>query len=72
MGSDAGCSVNHLLHRLSARILRRVMGLQREPVRRLTEADLRRLDHAYALLVSLIAAGCVVAFIVTFYASRTC
>jgi hypothetical protein len=63
----------YLLHRLTGRILRRVLGIRREPVRQLTEADLRSLDHAYALLVSLIAAGCVVAMIVTFWAARpTC
>jgi hypothetical protein len=65
-------SAGHLLSRLSGRILRRVIGLQREPVRQWTEADLRRIDHAYALLVSLIAAGLVVAGFVTFYAGQTC
>lgn len=64
--------MKYYFHRLAGRILRRVVGIQREPVRVLTEADLRRLDNLYGLLVALIAAGSVVAILLTISLRTTC
>lgn len=64
--------VRYLLTRIAGRVLRRVIGIEREPVRQWTESDLRRLDHLYGLLVASIAIGVVAAIIVTLLARPTC
>jgi hypothetical protein len=46
----------YLFHRLAGRIVRRVIGIQREPVRQLTEADYRAVDHMFAALSASLAA----------------
>ncbi|WP_224030233.1 hypothetical protein [Paraburkholderia caribensis] len=48
------------LRRIAARIVRRLHGENRTPVREWTEADLRALEHGYGVLMGT-AAGAIVA-----------
>lgn len=64
--------MSYFLHRLAGRILRRVMGLQREPVRKLTEADYRAIDMGYGFVAGLAAMGAVAIVLLIFAARPTC
>jgi hypothetical protein len=68
----AGCSVNYLLHRIAGRILRRVVGIQREPVRQFTEADYRLIDMGYGILIGLAAMGVVTIVLLLLMGRPTC
>lgn len=68
----AGEIVSHLLHRLAGRILRRVIGIQREPVRQLSESDYRAIDMGYGFVAGLAAMGAVAIVLVLFSVRPTC
>lgn len=62
----------YFFHRLAGRIVRRVIGIQRVPVRQLTEADRRALDMGYGLLAGLAAMGVVTIVLLLISARSTC
>lgn len=64
--------MSYFFHRLAGRILRRVMGLQCEPVRKLTESDYRAIDMGYGFLAGLAAMGFVTIVLLIFAARPTC
>lgn len=68
----AGCSVSHLLNRLAGRVTRRVLGLQREPVRQLTESDYRAIDMGYGFVAGLAAMGVVTIVLLLLTGKPTC
>ncbi|WGS53539.1 hypothetical protein LFL96_21000 [Paraburkholderia sp. D15] len=67
-GSTNSGSHGYFFQRIAGRASRFLRGVQREPVRQYTEAQLRQLDHAYGFLVAVIAVGSVVAIIITIFA----
>lgn len=64
--------MSYFLHRLAGRILRRVMGLQREPVRKLTEADYRLIDMGYGILIGLASMGTVAVILLLLLGRPVC
>lgn len=64
--------MNYLLHRLAGRILRRVVGIQREPVRQLTESDYRAIDMGYGFVAGLAAMGVVTIVLLLLMGRPTC
>lgn len=64
--------MSHLLNRLAGRILRRVIGIQREPVRQLSESDYRAIDMGYGFVAGLAAMGVVAIVLVLFSVRPTC
>jgi len=70
---DGEAQVNrYILNRLAGRVMRRVLGMQRESVRQLTEADYRVIDVGYAF-VAATAAMVIMATVLWFVSVRpTC
>jgi len=62
----------YLLHRLTGRILRRIVGIKREPVRQYTESDYRALDMGYGFLAGLAAMGVVTIVLLLISVRPTC
>lgn len=62
----------YFLQRLSNRAYRRLHCIEREPVRPLSEADKRYLDHLYGLAAAFAAGGGVVAFLLAISWRHAC
>lgn len=63
---------SYFFHRLAGRIVRRVIGIKREPVRQLTESDYRAIDMGYGFLAGLAAMGVVAIVLLLISARQTC
>lgn len=62
----------YFLNRLAGRVMRCVLGLQREPVRRLSEGDCRLLEHAFAFVAAAGAVGVVTSVLLLLTVRPTC
>ncbi|CAB3730558.1 hypothetical protein LMG27174_05756 [Paraburkholderia rhynchosiae] len=62
----------YFLNRLAGRVVRRVLGMQREPVRQMSEGDYRLIEHAFAFVVATAALGLVASVLLLLNWRPTC